>query len=333
MPKRVIELIRVSTESQAADDRASVPAQRHINRRTASAYGLEIVRSIEISDVSGAAVLRAPEVQLLLQLIESPDIHGVVTREFSRLMRPENFSDYALLQAFSDTNTILYLPDGPLDFTSKTGRLLGTIRAAIAGMERSEILERVWSAKEEQRKAGKFPQSKICLPFGVTYDKVKGWSYLPESARVREAFRLVLSGDTSYWSIGRIVGIEPTNLRVILRNPIYTGWRIIDKRRDPSPGARRSTREGRQADRPKIKRSEEDTIRVRVIEEPLISEADFGRVQTILNVKRAKHWRSRGDAYEHRFTYNGFLTCSACGKVVHAKFRAHGLLRLPGPQP
>jgi hypothetical protein len=35
------------------------------------------------------------------RLIESPDIHGVIAKEFSQLMRPENFKDYELLQAFT----------------------------------------------------------------------------------------------------------------------------------------------------------------------------------------------------------------------------------------
>src|SRR5271167_4924258 len=78
MSKRVIQLLRVSTERQAADDKAGLPAQRAINQRTAVTYGLEIVRTIEMSDVSGTAVLRAPEMQELLRLIESPDIHGVI---------------------------------------------------------------------------------------------------------------------------------------------------------------------------------------------------------------------------------------------------------------
>src|SRR5271154_3788907 len=141
---KVIELIRVSTEGQAADDRASIPAQRAANKRTAGQYGLEIVRSIEISDVSGTSVLKAPEIQELIELMQSPAVHGVVTREFSRLMRPENFADYALLQTFVDTKTVLYLPDGPIDLASKTGRLLGILRAAMTGIERTEILGSVW---------------------------------------------------------------------------------------------------------------------------------------------------------------------------------------------
>ena len=145
--KNAIELIRVSTAAQADNDRASIPAQRAINRHTAAKYGLEIVRSITMSDVSGTAVLRAPEMLELLDVIEDPQIHGVIAREISRLMRPENFCDYALLQAFVETNTVLYLPEGPMDFRNKTDRFFGTIRAAMAGMERTEMLERIWAAK------------------------------------------------------------------------------------------------------------------------------------------------------------------------------------------
>jgi DNA invertase Pin-like site-specific DNA recombinase len=292
-PKRVIELIRVSTESQAGDDRASIPAQRTVNRRTAAQYGLDIVRSIEMSDVSGAAVLLAPEIQELVRVMASPEVHGVVAREFSRLMRPENFSDYVLLQAFADTNTVLYLPDGPIDLSSKSGRLMGTIRAAIAGLERTEILERIWSAKEEKRRSGKMPQSSITLPFGVGYDRgAERWYYTPESEKVREAVHRFLSGTTSCYSIGKALGIDPYNLRVIMRNPIYTGWRIIDKRRDPSAAAHKAGKHGRQADRPKISRAPEDVIRVQVVDKALINEGDFRRAQELMDFKKTRHWRS-----------------------------------------
>jgi hypothetical protein len=41
-----------------------------------------------------------------------------------------------------------------------------------------------------------------------------------------------------------------------------------------------------------------------------------------MDLKERKHWRSRTD-YEHRFTYNGFLTCSSCGEVVHTALARH----------
>ena len=317
--KRVIELIRVSTEGQAADDRASIPAQRSVNRRTCAQYGLEIVRSFEISDVSGASVLLAPEIQQLLAVMQDPKIHGVVAREFSRLMRPENFTDYALLQAFVDTQTVLYLPEGPIDLTTKTGRFLGTIRAAMAGLERTEILERIWSAKEEKRRRGELGQSKVVLPFGVGYEEGRGFFYKPEAERVREAFRRFLAGNQSYTELARIVGVTPRGMHVIMRNPIWIGWRVIDKKRDMSAAGRYQKPNGRQTDRRKIPRTPEETIRIQVIDEPLISEQDFQAVQKIMDLKQSKHWRRRGEI-EHRFTYNGFLTCSECGEVVHTTF-------------
>jgi DNA invertase Pin-like site-specific DNA recombinase len=206
--KKVIELIRVSTEKQAATDRASIPAQRTVNRRTCQQYGLEIVRSIELADVSGASVLLAPEIQELMRLMQSPDIDGVVAREFSRLMRPENFADYALLQVFSDSRTVLYLPEGPIDLNNKTGRLMGTIRAAMAGMERTENLERIWSAKEEKRRRGELAQNSIVLPFGVGYEAGKGFYYEPKAERVREAFRQFLAGNQNYANLAAMVGVS-----------------------------------------------------------------------------------------------------------------------------
>jgi DNA invertase Pin-like site-specific DNA recombinase len=316
-----VELIRVSTEGQAAETSASIPAQRNVNRQTAASFGLTVVRSIEMSDVSGAAVLFAPEMKELLRLIQSPDVNGVVTKEFSRLMRPENFADYALLQAFAETNTVLYLPEGPLDLSTKEGRLIAPIRAAIAGLERTEILERVWHAKEAKRRAGEMPQSQITLPFGVGYDrKTNTWYYKPESEKIRLAFAAFLAGETSYYSVGNRLGISPFGLRIMLRNPIYTGWRVIDKRRDPSVAAHKAGKDGRQADRRKIVRAPEEVIRIKVINTPLVESEDFDRVQQIMDLKKKRHWRSRSD-YEHRFTYNNFLICGDCGSLIYTHFR------------
>ena len=316
--KKVLELIRVSTEGQAADDRASIPAQRAVNQRTCKQYDLKIIRTFEICDVSGTNVLLSSEVQEMLEVMKLPEIHGVVAREFSRLMRPENYTDYGLLQAFAETNTLLYLPEGPIDFASKTGRFMGTVRAAIAGMERMEILERVWAAKEEKRRRGELAQSPIVLPFGVGYDEGKFY-YKPEAERVKQAFQAFLAGNQNYSQLAKMVGKSPRGMHLIMRNPIWTGWRVIDKKRDPATSGRYTGKNGRQADRRKIARQPEEVIRVRVIEEPLISEADFAAVQKLMDIKQATHRRSRSG--KPRFTYSGFLTCSACDSLVYSSFQ------------
>ncbi len=319
MTKRAIELVRVSTVGQASDDHASIESQRTLNSRTAQQYGLAIVRSIEMTGVSGTAVLLAPEMQEMIRLMADPEIHGVVAREFSRLMRPENYADYALLQVFVDTQTILYLPEGPIDFASTDGRLMGTLKAAMGGVERMEMLRKAWNAREEKRRRGELAQARICLPFGVDNDGKDRWWFTPDAERVREAFRLVLAGDTSYFSIGKQVDIEPHSLAYMLKNPIYTGWRVIDKKRDMTAAGKYLTKNGRQGDRRKILRAPDEVIRVQVIDEPLVSREDFDLVQRILGMKQSFHWRTSAN-YKQRFTYNGYLDC-VCQSRVYTKYR------------
>jgi DNA invertase Pin-like site-specific DNA recombinase len=315
MSKRVIELIRVSTQGQAGSDRAGIPAQREINRRTAKNFDLKIVETIEIVDVSGALVLASPKMHALLRLIESPDIEGVVTKEFSRLIRPDKFTDLALLETFIETKTILFLPDGPVDLASNNGRFMGTIQAAFAGLERSVIRDRMRDAKEAMRRAGKHPGGQSSLPFGVGYSEEKGWYYTSEAEKVKHAFALLLAGASSYVEIARKLNIPRSSLRYILENPIYTGLRVYDEQRDPSGSGYVPKPDGRQGYRRKMKRAPEDVIQVPVLD-GIVREEDFLRVQQFIEIKRQKHWRGRTGVPE-RYTYNGFLTCGECGERLY----------------
>ncbi|MGA8030616.1 MAG: recombinase family protein [Bryobacteraceae bacterium] len=279
-----------------------------------------MVRSIQMADVGGADVLRAPEIKEMLTLMEQPEIVGVVAREFTRLMRPDNFADYALLQAFVDCGCTLYLPDGPVDFASKSGRFMGTVKAAIGGMEKTEMLERAWGGKEVKRKRGELAQGRIVLPFGADYEKGT-WSYKPaEAQKVRQAFRQVLTGKINYNTIAKQLGVTPRGAAVILRNPIWKGWRVLDKKRDPSSKARYTSKNGRQTDRRKMQRPEDEIIRIQVIDKPLLSAADWDRAQQIMDRKAQLHWREgrRRGTNPSRFTYAGFLRCAACGGPVHS---------------
>ena len=315
MTKRALELIRVSTEGQAADDRGGIPAQREANRRTAAANGLQIVRTFEIADVSGAKILACPEMQELLRLIEAPEICGVVTREFSRLMRPEDLSDFAILQRFAETKTLLYLPDGVVDLGNKSGRLFGVLRAAMAGHEREEIRERMNGGKEAIRRVGGHAGGSHLLPFGVAWDKKEGWQYTPEAEKVKEAFRQVLSTARPYAQIAAELGIPRTNLRCILQNHIWLGWRVYDKKRDTSSSGYVAGENGRNGYRRKVERDPSDVVSVKVLP-GLISEPEFQRVQEIL-ADRAARERIVRSQYAPRYQFNGYLACAACREPLY----------------
>jgi hypothetical protein len=135
---------------------------------------------------------------------------------------------------------------------------------------------------------------------------------------VRDAFRRLLSGETSYTELAKPLGFTPQGMRTLFTNPIYTGWRVYDKKRNMAPSAKRYAAGGRQGDRPKILRDPDEIIRVQVITTPLVTEAEFRRVQEIVLLKDTHHWRHRAGV-KHNFTYNGFLLCSECGSTLYGK--------------
>lgn len=216
----MIELLRVSTEAQTGEDKAGLPAQRAANRRTAAKFGLQIIDTIELVDVSGTSVLYAPGYQRLLEMIADPNVGGVVAKEFSRLVRPESWEDGVILQRFVDTGTLLYLPDGPLDPSTRQGRILATLQGLMAALEGSLIRERMMAGKEAMRRSGCWAAGNRCLPFGVGYDRPnRRFSYKPEAEKVREVFQQFLAGNQNYHQLSAILNMTRGSARNVLENP------------------------------------------------------------------------------------------------------------------
>jgi DNA invertase Pin-like site-specific DNA recombinase len=81
-----IGFCRLSTEEQAQEGRAGLLRQHQEIRLSVERWNLEIVRTVEIADVSGTQVLESQEFQELLHSL--PDVDGVVVAAIDRLMRP-----------------------------------------------------------------------------------------------------------------------------------------------------------------------------------------------------------------------------------------------------
>lgn len=291
-----IALTRVSTDAQGSEDRAGLPSQRVEIERIASREGLDIVEWVELRGVSGTQVGDDPRFIGLLARLSEPEVEGIVVADFDRLFRRGKFGDYAILDAFADTGSVLFTSDGRVDPSQDTDALLSVIRGELAGMERRRIRDRTMRAKEVLRRAGRHVTSARCLPYAIDYDDGK-WSYRPvESEVVREIFMRVLGGERNFSKIGREVGIQRTLIRKILENPIYKGLRRIDKRRVG----------GKLVDRDPC-----DVIEHQVIENPIIDPATWDRVQGILQ-KREPSPRGISSSI-----YHGLVRCWQCGRHLH----------------
>lgn len=311
----VVELLRVSTADQAEDDRAGLARQEEANRRTVARKNLSVIRTIRLVDVSGTATMYAPEIQAMLDLVRTGQARGIVVADFDRLLRPDDFRTLAILQDIKEAGALIYLPDQTLDLRTQAGFLMSGLSSIIAGNELAQIKRRMQGAKEEKRRQGKCPQSHICLPLGVGYDrKDERYYYTEDAARVRELFDLFHGqGVANLCEIGRRVGMGNVTVRNLLRNELFIGYRTYNQKRSQEA---RLKPDGRRADRRKVARAEHERIRVKVIDEPLIQESVFWAVQEALTDKRAMH-RGYSQATAGLFLYRHLLRCGLCGEPMY----------------
>ena len=303
----VVELLRVSGDSQAQDGSLNLPAQHQVNATICHRFGLRIVESIEVV-VSGATIASTPDMQRVLRCITEGRAQGVVVAEYSRLFRPERWSDMTVLQTIQDYGAQIYRPAGPIDLATETGMMQATMENLYAALERRRIAQRFMRGKEEIRRRGGNPNP-AALPTGLTWSKEGGWAYTDDAGRVGAAFRRFLAGEHNLSALGRSLGFPSVTLRDILANVVYTGWRVYDEKRDPSGPPVAGKR-----DRKKVARAPDEVIRVQLPLEPLVSEEDFATVQQLLALKRRS--QMRWPAADH-FIYSGFLDCADCDLTVY----------------
>lgn len=311
----VVELLRVSTADQAESDRAGIPRQEEANRRTIERHDLKVVHQVRLVDVSGACTLSAPEIQEMIRMIQTGQARGLVMADLDRLLRPDDWTTFGIFQPIKEAGALIYLPDQVLDLTTQAGFLMSGLQSVIAGNELTQIKKRMLGAKEEKRRQGKHPGNHLCLPFGVGYDrKAEEYFYTPEADRVREAFMLFsVEGVHNLYELGRRTGFSPQTLKNLLRNELYIGWRHYRQKRAPE---RKVKEDGRQGDRRKVARPQNEVIRLKVIKQPLIDEDVFFEIQEIL-VDKSKHFTARRAAASDLFLFKGMLRCDHCGSPMY----------------
>jgi DNA invertase Pin-like site-specific DNA recombinase len=334
MTRKAIALLRVSSDAQAGADRQGLPAQQQVCEGIAERESFEIVEWVQLEGVSGGAVLNAPRFVQLLEQIKHPDIAAVIVSDFDRLFRRNHFGDFQVLDAFTDTGTILVTSSGAIDPSEEFGGIFSLLRGEMAGIEGRQIRERTKRGREQKRRSGLKAEGGR-LPLGVNFDhKTETWSYdFPDAEKVREVFRLWLQSDGGlpYVEIARRVGLgagKSANLsyRVtqILARPLYKGIQRVDshwvKTLDPGTGKTRTKR---------VPRPAHETYENEVLDPPLISPEDWDRAQTLLNLRKPKR-PPRRDPEDQDGAYPGFVDCHSCG----AKLGVHpGAIRNSGGGP
>jgi DNA invertase Pin-like site-specific DNA recombinase len=342
----VISLIRFSTAEQVAEGRAGIDGQRRVNITSAAYHGVEIRREIVAVDVSGRHVNNDPNFRELFEELKNPTLSGVLVPEQSRVFRPENYGDYAILDHFARNHKLIYTPTARIDPTTPEGRMTLVMGGLMSGEELHKIKERCQRGKAVKRLEGKHAGGNQILPRGVRFMRERNangkivatkWETDPvEMDRMRLAFRLLFEGD-SFEVIAQKIGGGWTGkgIRDAMQNPIWIGirrywWEAKGEEympratpKNPKPKMRRRVvKRAVPLDVPtrdELERGEKPPII-----EPIISLREWDRAQEII-AARTTRWRKSKLKNEGRarFLGSGISECS-CGQPMYTHYGGRG---------
>lgn len=323
----VISLIRVSTAEQASEGRAGVPRQRTANIRAAEHHGVRIRREIVAVDVSGRHVEHDPDFQQLFRdLANDPLVRGVVVPEQSRIFRPENFSDYAILDHFARNKKLIYTPTAVIDPTTPEGRMSLVLNGMMSGEELHKIRTRCGGAKEELREQGKHVGGNHMLPRGIRFvrerdanDRVIGthWEHIPEEVeRIKRAYELLFAS-YSFEAIAVEIGGGWTaeGIRGSMLNPIWKGVRrSAYAATGPEVPIKGTTKFRRKLE------LRETPLDVKIDLPSIISDEAWAKAEAIILSRKAE-WKKTKLKNEGRDRHLaiGVARCS-CGESLHPKY-------------
>lgn len=220
---RVFGYVRVSTDNQA-EFGASLGDQQERVEAYAKSMGLVMNHVFVEAGISGGKSFSTrPKGAELNADLRSGDI--VVATKLDRMFRSASDA-LKVVEDWQRRGIHLFLMDIGGDVTGNgVAKLVFSILAAVAEMERSRLSERVRSVKQHLAKQGRFTGGKLAVGFTVTPE-----GRLLASRRWRDAMTLMRklrASGLTYAEIGSRVKSE-------VKIPISTQtvWRVLNKKRE-----------------------------------------------------------------------------------------------------
>ncbi|OAS19291.1 recombinase family protein [Paenibacillus oryzisoli] len=297
--------LRVSTEEQSRDG-YSIAAQK--DRLTAYTHSQEWdIVDYYVDEGFSAKDTNRPDLQRLINDVKQKKIDVVLVHKLDRFTR--SVKDlYALLDEFEKYKCGFRSAQEQFDTTTPMGRAMMGMLGIFAQWEREVIAERVYVGMEQKHISGE--RNGAVAPMG--YDLVDGSLVVnPERAEFVKRLFAMYTDNNGIYKMQQILSSEGITMNArtiyyILSNPIYCGMIRWNYRKD---GKLTGNEDVRHPEKRK--------------HEPIISEEEFNRVQSIRGV-RAK----QGRAATSDFPFTGVMKCSRCGyAMVGASRKQKGATR------
>ena len=323
--KRCYTYVRVSTEMQV--EGYSLDSQRDRLKREAKAKDWTIVKEYADEGKSGHSIAGRPKFKEMLERIKSgnPDnVDFVLVYKLSRFGR--NAADaLASLKQMRKHGVELYCAEESIDSTGGPGYLMITIMAAVAEIERENILVQTMAGRHQKAREGKWNGGQA--PYGYKINSETGVLEIDEEEA--EIVRLMFDQFVNYglgingvarWleangyrkklrGNGKYTLFSAHTVKTIIDNPVYVGKIAYGRRRVE-----------------RIEDEDEETEVVRRLKndeyglydgkhEAIISEELWEEAQEKRNATSVKHEKTHSLDHEH--ILSGILRCPICGAPMY----------------
>lgn len=189
--------MRVSTEMQERDG-VSLDAQKEQLQAYCTFKGLTNVR--EFVDVGSARTTNRDNFKKMMQEVESGRVKNIVIYRLDRLTR--SLIDLnKIIQKINELDCALHSSSENIDTKTATGRMIINLIGTFAQWESDTISERVTMAMDYRASQGKWHGAP---PYGYVVDDGKLEIKEDEAAILREAFDMILEGDSVTYVEGNI---------------------------------------------------------------------------------------------------------------------------------
>ena len=325
---KVYSYIRVSTELQV--EGFSLDAQRNVIAEYCNRQDMAIVKEFCDAGISGASAEGRPAFKEMLDSVRkgTDDVKYVVVYKLSRFGR--NTADtLAAVQEMQDYNVNLIAIEEKIDTSSAAGKLMCTMLASFAELDRSNIKEQSMQGRLQKARSGLWNGG--VPPYGYTVEDNKLVVHEEEAVVVKTIFELYTTTNNGVHSITKYLNdngykknlnkhrrlplFTADAVRKILINPTYLGYMVYQRTKSvPVAGRRGKTH--------RVHNDAQNWVKATNSHPALVDAEVFAKAQQKIATYKERYCRPKEDK-EHVNLLSGLLKCPVCGAPMYANSSQH----------
>ena len=284
---------------------------------------LEVARKqnldiIEIKEeiVSGDSIAKRPKMTQLLDEVKNKQYDAVLCMDIDRLGRGDMQDQGFIINTFKETNTLIITPDKTYNLNNDLDEEMTEFKTFFARRELKVITKRMQRGRVKSIKEGKFIGSTAPLGYKFEYDKFgKRHMIIDEETApiIKTIFEMYLEGNGAFKIMKYLnsVGAKTSSnmeftecaVRRIIHNKTYCGYVTWFENKRKGTKTR--------------KNKDTDVLICKGQHEPIISEEDWNKAQTIIKGNQIAANKAN---YPLINPLAGIVKCGACNHTMQMSY-------------